>query len=91
MDQILSSIDAEIAKLQEAKRLLSGSPDLLPAVVRRGRPKSSTKAASDPASAQPRRVMSAEGRARIAEAQRKRHAARKRAAKKAASEEATGE
>jgi hypothetical protein len=87
MDQILSSIDAEIAKLEEAKRLLSGSPDLVPSVVRRGRPMGATKAAPVKA----KRVMSAEGRARIAEAQRKRHAARKRAAKKAAAAEAASE
>jgi len=91
MDQILSSIDAEIAKLEEAKRLLSGSPDLVPSVVRRGRPKGSTKAAPVAAPVKAKRVMSAEGRARIAEAQRKRHAARKRAAKKAAAAEAASE
>jgi len=91
MDQILSSIDAEIAKLEEAKRLLSGTPDLLSAVTRRGRPKGSGKAAPAAAPAKAKRVMSAEGRARIAEAQRKRHAARKRAAKKAAAAEAASE
>ena len=82
IDQILSYIDTEIAKLQEAKRLLSDAPDVLSELPKRGRPKGSKKA-GPVESAKPKRTMAAEGRAKIAEAQRKRHAAKKGGAKKA--------
>jgi len=67
LTELLSSIDSEIARLEQARALLAGQ---------------------DRHSATPtkkkRSVMSAEGRARIAAAQRARWAKRKMAAKKAA-------
>jgi topoisomerase IA-like protein len=65
--ELLSSIDAEIARLQEARALLAGRDGH----VRRGRKPGK------------KRTMSAEARARIAAAQRKRWAAQKKAAKAA--------
>ena len=66
---ILSLIDAEIANLQQARALLvTSTGKKLP-----GRP----KAVAVPKN-KPKRRMSAEGRARIAEAQRKRWAAKKK-------------
>lgn len=68
--ELLSSIDAEIARLREARNLLAGQDGRHPSTAGR-RP---TKK---------RHTMSAEGRARIAAAQRARWAKQKRAAKKA--------
>ena len=84
---IITAIDKEIASLQQARAILSGSTDLLPGISKgkRGRPKGSKNvAAATPA--KPKRVMTEEGRARILAAMKKRHAAKKRAAKKAAAE-----
>jgi hypothetical protein len=66
LDQILASLDAEIAQLKRARALLSGT------------------AATKTAPPQSRRngKMSAEGRKRIAEAQRKRWALQKKASNK---------
>lgn len=82
-EQILAAIDAEIAKLQEAKQLLSGASASVPQKARRGRPKGS-KIAPVKDQGTRKRALSVEGRAKIAEAQRKRHASRKKAAKSAA-------
>jgi hypothetical protein len=71
--EILTAIDAEIARLQSARSLLVGTTS----GKRRGRPRTSESAA-----APKRRTMSAEGRKRIAEAQRKRWAKQKAAKKK---------
>lgn len=68
---ILSAIDAEIARLQSARALLAGTVS-----KRRGRPRTSGSPA-----ATKKRTMSAAGRKKIAEAQRKRWA-RQKAAKK---------
>jgi hypothetical protein len=57
---LIEAIDAEISRLQQVRKLLSGTG------TRGGK----------------RGAMSAEGRARIAEAQRKRWAQRKKAAKR---------
>jgi hypothetical protein len=65
--ELLSSIDSEIARLQEVRALLTGQDGH----VRRGR---------KPAK---KRTLSIEARARIAAAQRKRWAAQKKAAKAA--------
>jgi hypothetical protein len=66
VNDILSSIDAEIASLQRARALLSGKTT------------KPAKAAKVPKPApKKRRKMSAEGRKRIADAQRKRWAAQK--------------
>jgi hypothetical protein len=64
---LLSSIDSEIAALQQARTLLAGTNGAsTPRVARSGKPLARKK-----------RVMSAEGRARIAAAQKKRWAKRK--------------
>lgn len=68
LDNILSSIDAELSRLKQARALLAGTStgthDAKPASI---------------ATAKPRRKMSAAARKRIAEAQRKRWAAQKKA------------
>jgi hypothetical protein len=75
----IAEIDAQIAKLQHAKTVLLGL-DSTPTKGKRGRPKGSdNKKATAP---NKRRKMSAEGRARIAAAQKKRWAAAKKAAAK---------
>jgi hypothetical protein len=68
---IISAIDAEIARLQSARSLVAGT------AKRRGRPPMSGTSATTT-----RRTMSAEGKKRIAEAQRKRWAAQKTGKKK---------
>jgi hypothetical protein len=87
---ILEAIDKEIAHLQQARSILLGATDAPGGVApltkgRRGRPKGSKNAVAV-APAKAKRALSAEGRARIAEAQRKRHASKKRLAKKAETE-----
>jgi len=66
--EILSLIDAEIANLQQARALIADTGTKLP-----GRPKAVAVQKN-----KPKRTMSAEGRARIAAAQRKRWAAKKK-------------
>lgn len=83
MENIIEQIDAEISKLQEARAVLTGAT-MHAVKSRRGRPKGSTDAPKLPAPTTPKRGMSAEGKARVAAAQKKRWAAVKRAAKKAA-------
>src|ERR1035441_4276542 len=76
-DSIISAIDAEIAKLQQARSLLANGGKPNPVTTRKATKKLSVK--------QPKkRVMSSEVRARIAEAQRKRWAAVKKTTKEAA-------
>jgi len=67
LTDLLSSIESEIATLQQARALLTGTGSR---TAKAGRP------------AKKKHTMSAEGRARIAAAQRKRWAKQKRAAKK---------
>jgi len=67
---IVSTIDAEIARLQSARSLLAGTAS----TKHRGRPRT-----SESAGAPQKRTMSAAGRERIAEAQRKRWAKQKAA------------
>ncbi|SEB50598.1 hypothetical protein [Terriglobus roseus] len=87
-NEILSAIDAEISKLQQARSILSGYS--VPMALRRGpgRPKKTAtapqKAATAPQVKVVKRGMSAEGKARIAAAQKKRWAAAKKLAKTAA-------
>ena len=91
MDEIRSEIDAEIARLQQVRTLLFGS-DAVAVKRKLGRPVGSGAAPTaipvtqlpSPAIAQPRRKMSAAGRARIAAAMKMRWAKVRRAAKKAA-------
>jgi hypothetical protein len=73
-NDILSLIDAEIAALQQARAALAGAAKKGP-----GRPKSA--AAPAVKLKKKKRTLSAEARAKIAEAQRKRWAAVRKAAK----------
>lgn len=78
--QILSAIDAEIARLQQAREAIAalegGSPVPQP---RRGRPKgSTTAAAAEPAGRKRKRNLSPEGRKRIQEAMQRRWAERRK-------------
>jgi hypothetical protein len=74
-DSILAQIDSEIARLQQARKLLA---DLGITTKSAGR-KAVKTATAKPAK---KRKISAEGRKRIAEAQRKRWAAERAKAKK---------
>ena len=73
-EEILKAIDEQIAQLQQVRALLVGSTTPIAVAPQRGRPKGSkNKAAAAPAPAPPKvvkRVMSAEGKARIAAAQK---------------------
>jgi hypothetical protein len=71
--EILAAIDAEIARLQEARNALAG----LSGAKRRGRPPA---AASTTETTRKKRVLSAAARAKIAAAQRKRWAKQKESA-----------
>jgi hypothetical protein len=69
ISDLLSSIDSEIARLQQARFLLAGV---------------STGTRVEPRPVKAKRILSAAARERIAAAQRKRWAAQKKAAKKEA-------
>lgn len=74
-DEIIRQIDAEIQRLTEARDLVAGT-------VRQktGRnPRKAAVATSNPRAAGKRRTISAEGRAKIAAAQKRRWAKQKRA------------
>jgi hypothetical protein len=71
--EILAAIDAEIARLQEARNALAG----MSAAKRRGRPSAS---ASQSKTIRKKRTLSAEAREKIAAAQRKRWAKQKKPA-----------
>lgn len=87
VSRIIAEIDGQIGKLQQARDLLAGTGVAASDAPRRGRPKGTAKQTAATADA-PKRVLSPEGRARIAAAQKKRHAAKRRADKKAAAETA---
>jgi len=74
--EIITTLDTEIARLQRVRVLLASSS----ASKRRGRP----SASAVPFKPVKKRTMSAAGRKRIAEAQRKRWAAQKATARKKA-------
>lgn len=76
VSRIISEIDAQIAKLQQARALLSGTAT---SAVRTGpgRPKGSKNAAA-PATTPRKRKLSPEGRKRIADAMKKRWAERRK-------------
>jgi hypothetical protein len=80
--QILTEIDAEISRLQQARAALVaiGGSGVV-ALKRRGRPKGSKNLAA-PAPAKRKRNLSPEGRKRIADAMKKRWAERRKAEKK---------
>ncbi len=88
MNEILEAIDVEIAKLQQVRAMLAGGTDVVATVEsltkRRGRPKGSVNKTAAPAKTSTKRVLSVEGRARIAAAQKARWAAKKTANKRAA-------
>jgi hypothetical protein len=81
LSDILASIDREIAQLQQARALLSGSAVVV-AKKKAGRPRK-VDAKPAPAIAKPakktKRNLSPEGRKRIAEAVKRRWAAQKKA------------
>jgi hypothetical protein len=71
IQEILAQIDAEIARLQQVKSILSGSTT----TAKLGRPKARHNVGSPVAA---KRTMSPEGRARIAAAQKARWAKQKK-------------
>jgi hypothetical protein len=74
---IIAQIDAQIAKLQQARALLAGSTA---GVTMRGRPKGSKNAAKSAAAPKKatKRKLSPEGRKRIQDAMKKRWADRRK-------------
>ena len=74
---VLSAIDKEIARLQQARDILAGGES--EPTVRRGRPAKSAEAKRTTKAAGGKRVLSPEARKRIADAQKKRWAAQKAA------------
>lgn len=72
VSRILAEIDAQIAKLQQARALLSGE------TVKRGPGRPKGVAVSKPAKKTAKRILSAEARKRIADAQRRRWAERRK-------------
>jgi hypothetical protein len=79
-ESIIQEIDSEIARLEQAKAILSGT------TTKRspGRPKQTPSVIKTVAAEPNKRVMSAEGKAKIAAAQKLRWARSKRADRKAA-------
>jgi hypothetical protein len=71
--EILAALDAEIARLREARNALAG----LSGAKQRGRPSASTSTSE---TTRKRRVLSPEAREKIAAAQRKRWAKQKKSA-----------
>jgi hypothetical protein len=78
-EEIITQIDEEISTLQQAKALLLGNVAVKPRV---GRPKKSVTVARTLSVEPAKRVLSAEARASIAAAQRKRWAKSRKAAVK---------
>jgi predicted NBD/HSP70 family sugar kinase len=82
VSRILSEIDAEIARLQQARSALIGISSSGTVAPRRGRPKGSVNVnASKPAAKRRKRNLSPEGRKRIAEAMKRRWAERRASTK----------
>jgi hypothetical protein len=78
ISDLVAQIDAEIAKLQQARALLSEGTV---ASVGRGRPKGSKNAPAPAKAAKAKRRLSPEGRKRIADAMKRRWAERRKAVK----------
>ena len=72
---IIAEIDAQIAKLQQARALLIGT---LPQTSGRGRPKGSKNVVAAVSVKTTKRKLSPEGRKRIADAMKKRWAERRK-------------
>jgi hypothetical protein len=83
MNNILAQLDAEIARLQQAKALLAASDGSVAPTIRRGRPAKTAVTAPTTRPTKKKRNLSPEGRARIAEAVKRRWAAQKAKSKKA--------
>ena len=80
--QILSAIDAEIERLQQAREAVAALDGASPVPQpRRGRPKSVKTAAPEPAARKRKRNLSPEGRKRIQEAMQRRWAERRKGSK----------
>lgn len=82
---VIAHIDAEIAKLQQVKSMLSSGGGSVPAVKSgRGRPKGSKNAPktveANTATKTAKRKLSPEGRRAISEAMKRRHAERRKQA-----------
>jgi hypothetical protein len=82
IEAILSEIDAEIARLTQARKLLATAGSVSSAVVRR-------KVATGSSKSRKKRVLSPEARKRIADAQHRRWAAQKSKNKKEANKKDT--
>ena len=83
VSRIISEIDAQIAKLQQARALLQGSGPEPQKKAGRGRPRKNplTAATAKPAaSTKGKRTLSPEARKRIADAQKRRWAERRKSA-----------
>ncbi len=83
VSRIISEIDAQIAKLQQARALLQGSTAAEPQKkAGRGRPRKNplAAAAAKPAATKGKRTLSPEARKRIADAQKRRWAERRKSA-----------
>jgi hypothetical protein len=76
VSNIIKELDAQIAKLQQARALLADS-EATP--KQRGRPKGSKSASPVVKKTASKRTLSPEGRKRIADAMKKRWAARRKA------------
>ena len=81
VSEILSEIDNEIARLQEARRLLAGESS--GTTRTRGRKPAAAAAATAPKKRRRRRKLTPEGRKRLSEALKARWAERKKKAAKA--------
>jgi hypothetical protein len=86
LPEIIAELDREIARLEQVRRLLAQEQGNASARGKRGRPSKKTAAAS-----KPKRKLSPDGLARIREAQKRRWAAQKKAAKKNAVAEKAAE
>ena len=82
LNDILAELDAEIARLQQARSLLTASGILSVSAPRRGRPKKDTAELAT-ITVKKKRNLSPEGRARIAAAVKRRWASQKAKQKKA--------
>lgn len=75
IDSILAQLDSEISRLTQVRSLLANTAKSAPKFA-------TTKAAKAPTKRRKKRVLSADARKRIADAQRKRWAAQKAKSKK---------
>ena len=78
INRIIAEIDAQISKLQQARQLLAGTSVSASPKPGRGRPKGSKNATGT----KRKRVLSADARKRIADAQRRRWAERRKQTEK---------